>query len=183
MARFRTSHNLGNHAKLPSKALKRVVVETQSFTPRACSGAGYRGAGHPVQKLDGRRRYIDGLNDEPTERSPVRSAEVKSPAPSSQRLLSIEDFAASVGISVWTVRGWAYRGRLASVKLGARLMSNDRARPANQREPATCHWPDSARGDVHGVSSRASHPLPLLVRRPAPNPSGVGRTITQECPD
>jgi excisionase family DNA binding protein len=58
----------------------------------------------------------------PTEKPPVRSAEVKPPAPSSQRLLSIKDFAASLGISVWTVRGWAYRGRIASVKLGARMM-------------------------------------------------------------
>jgi excisionase family DNA binding protein len=58
----------------------------------------------------------------PEERPPSRSAEVKPPAPSSQRLLSIKDFAASIGISVWTVRGWAYRGRIASVKLGARMM-------------------------------------------------------------
>jgi hypothetical protein len=68
---------------------------------------------------------IDGAMDakmKPTEKPPVRSAEVKPPAPSSQRLLSIKDFAASVGISVWTVRGWAYSGRLALVKLGARLM-------------------------------------------------------------
>ena len=66
-------------------------------------------------------RVIDGQM-KPTEKPPVRSAEVKPPAPSSQRLLSIKDFAASFGISVWTVRGWAYRGRIASVKLGARMM-------------------------------------------------------------
>lgn len=65
--------------------------------------------------------FMDGPM-KPMERPPSRSAEVKPPAPSSQRLLSIKDFAASVGISVWTVRGWAYSGRLASVKLGARLM-------------------------------------------------------------
>jgi hypothetical protein len=65
--------------------------------------------------------FMDGPM-KPTERPPSLSAEVKPPVPSSQRLLSIKDFAASIGISVWTVRGWAYRGRIASVKLGARLM-------------------------------------------------------------
>jgi hypothetical protein len=58
----------------------------------------------------------------PPEKPPLRPAEVKPPLPSSQRLLGIKDFAASIGISVWTVRGWAYRGRIASVKLGARMM-------------------------------------------------------------
>ena len=65
--------------------------------------------------------FMDGQM-KPTEKPPLRSAEVKPPAPSSQRLQSIKDFAASLGISVWTVRGWAYRGRIASVKLGARMM-------------------------------------------------------------
>ncbi len=38
------------------------------------------------------------------------------------RLQSVKDFAACLGLSVWTVRGWAYRGRVASIKLGARMM-------------------------------------------------------------
>jgi hypothetical protein len=68
---------------------------------------------------------VDAVMDgqmKPTEKPPLRSFEVKPPAPSSQRLQSIKDFAANIGISVWTVRGWAYSGRIASVKLGARLM-------------------------------------------------------------
>ena len=68
---------------------------------------------------------VDAVMDgqmKPTEKPPLRSAEVKPPVPSSQKLQSIKDFAASIGISVWTVRGWAYRGRIASIKLGARLM-------------------------------------------------------------
>ena len=65
--------------------------------------------------------FMDGQM-KPTEKPPLRSAEVKPPVPSSQKLQSIKDFAASIGISVWTVRGWAYRGRIASIKLGARLM-------------------------------------------------------------
>jgi hypothetical protein len=47
------------------------------------------------------------------------------PTPSispSQRLLSVKDFVAQLGVSLWTVRGWAYKGRVASVKLGARMM-------------------------------------------------------------
>jgi hypothetical protein len=71
------------------------------------------------------RAAVDAVMDgqmKPTEKPPSRSAEVKPPIPSSQRLQSIKDFAASLGISVWTVRGWAYSGRIASIKLGARLM-------------------------------------------------------------
>src|ERR1035441_9048987 len=58
------------------------------------------------------RAAVDAVMDgqmKPTEKPPSRSAEVKPPAPSSQRLQSINDFAASIGISVWTVRGWAYK--------------------------------------------------------------------------
>jgi hypothetical protein len=82
----------------------------------------------------------------PPEKPPLRSAEVRPPAPSSQRLQSIKDFAASLGISVWTVRGWAYRGRIASVKLGARMMIptteldrliQENLRPAIGREQRT----------------------------------------------
>jgi predicted site-specific integrase-resolvase len=38
------------------------------------------------------------------------------------RLLAVKDFAELAGLSVWTVRQWAYTGRVASVKLGTRLM-------------------------------------------------------------
>jgi len=36
-------------------------------------------------------------------------------------LLTMAEFARRLSISVWTARSWAYRGRIASVKLGARL--------------------------------------------------------------
>jgi predicted site-specific integrase-resolvase len=36
-------------------------------------------------------------------------------------LLPIREFSRTMGISVWTARAWAYSGRIASVKLGARL--------------------------------------------------------------
>jgi excisionase family DNA binding protein len=45
-----------------------------------------------------------------------------SPVATTQRLLSVKDFGALLGVSLWTVRGWAYKGRVASVKLGARMM-------------------------------------------------------------
>ncbi|HKV77396.1 MAG TPA: helix-turn-helix domain-containing protein [Candidatus Sulfotelmatobacter sp.] len=37
------------------------------------------------------------------------------------QLLTVADFAARLGISVWTARAWAYSGRITSVKVGARL--------------------------------------------------------------
>jgi excisionase family DNA binding protein len=36
-------------------------------------------------------------------------------------LLPISEFAKRLGISVWTARGWAYRGLISSVKLGKLL--------------------------------------------------------------
>jgi excisionase family DNA binding protein len=50
---------------------------------------------------------------------PVKPVSTVSP---SQRLLSVKEFGALLGVSLWTVRAWAYRGRVASVKLGARMM-------------------------------------------------------------
>ncbi len=41
------------------------------------------------------------------------------PAPA---LLPVKIFAQRLGLSVWTVRQYAYRGRVASVKLGTRLL-------------------------------------------------------------
>jgi excisionase family DNA binding protein len=38
------------------------------------------------------------------------------------KLLTIQEAADSLGISVWTLRGWAYSGRISSHKLGKRLM-------------------------------------------------------------
>jgi predicted site-specific integrase-resolvase len=41
----------------------------------------------------------------------------------SPRLLPVKDFAAQSGFSIWTIRQWAYSGRIASVKFGrGRLM-------------------------------------------------------------
>jgi hypothetical protein len=41
----------------------------------------------------------------------------------SPRLLPVKGFAAQSGFSLWTIRQWAYSGRIASVKLGkGRLM-------------------------------------------------------------
>lgn len=62
-----------------------------------------------------------------TQMSPVakpapRSTKPVSPVATTQRLLSVKDFGALLGVSLWTVRGWAYKGRVASVKLGARMM-------------------------------------------------------------
>lgn len=39
-----------------------------------------------------------------------------------QRVFSVKDFARVLGVSVWTARAWAYSGRVASHKLGSRLM-------------------------------------------------------------
>jgi predicted site-specific integrase-resolvase len=38
------------------------------------------------------------------------------------RLLTVKRFAALLGLSPWTIRHYAYSGRVASVKLGTRLM-------------------------------------------------------------
>jgi excisionase family DNA binding protein len=51
-----------------------------------------------------------------------RTAKPVSPVATNQRLISVKDFGALLGVSLWTVRGWAYKGRVASVKLGARMM-------------------------------------------------------------
>lgn len=40
----------------------------------------------------------------------------------SPRLLSVADAQVRYGISKWTWREWAYEGKIASVKLGRRLM-------------------------------------------------------------
>ena len=51
-----------------------------------------------------------------------RPAKPVSSVATNQRLISVKDFGALLGVSLWTVRGWAYKGRVASVKLGARMM-------------------------------------------------------------
>jgi excisionase family DNA binding protein len=38
------------------------------------------------------------------------------------RLLTVQTCADQLGLSVWTVRLWAYNGKIASHKLGSRLM-------------------------------------------------------------
>jgi hypothetical protein len=37
-------------------------------------------------------------------------------------LLPVKNFAARLGVSVWTARGWCYRGTVASVKIGSKLL-------------------------------------------------------------
>lgn len=37
-------------------------------------------------------------------------------------LLPIKDFAARLGVSIWTARGWAYSGRIASCKISRSLL-------------------------------------------------------------
>jgi excisionase family DNA binding protein len=39
-----------------------------------------------------------------------------------RRLYGVGEAAQLLGISIWTVRSWAYAGRISSVKLGSRLM-------------------------------------------------------------
>lgn len=39
-----------------------------------------------------------------------------------RRLYGVGEGAEMLGISIWTLRQWAYAGRCASVKLGSRLM-------------------------------------------------------------
>jgi predicted site-specific integrase-resolvase len=38
------------------------------------------------------------------------------------RLLPVKQFADRLGISIWTARQWCYAGRVASVKLGVKLL-------------------------------------------------------------
>ncbi len=37
-------------------------------------------------------------------------------------LLPVKHFAARLGVSVWTARSWCYRGTVASVKIGSKLL-------------------------------------------------------------
>jgi excisionase family DNA binding protein len=39
-----------------------------------------------------------------------------------ERLVSVAAAADRLGLSVWTLRNWAYAGKLASCKLGGRLL-------------------------------------------------------------
>lgn len=47
---------------------------------------------------------------------------MKVSSPIEPQLLSVGQAAAALGISIWTLRGWAYRGQIASHKVGKRLM-------------------------------------------------------------
>ena len=44
----------------------------------------------------------------------------------SERLLSLKDAAARLGVSTWTVRRWALQGRIESAKLGGRRLIPER---------------------------------------------------------
>ena len=59
---------------------------------------------------------------EPEAKPAPKPVKPVSPVAMTQRLLSVKDFGALLGVSLWTVRAWAYKGRVASVKLGARMM-------------------------------------------------------------
>lgn len=37
-------------------------------------------------------------------------------------LLPVKNFAARLGVSIWTARGWCYRRTVASVKIGSKLL-------------------------------------------------------------
>lgn len=37
-------------------------------------------------------------------------------------LLPVKDFAAKLGVSIWTARGWAYSGRISSCKISRSLL-------------------------------------------------------------
>jgi excisionase family DNA binding protein len=50
-----------------------------------------------------------------------RSAYIHGMQSGDVELLPISEFAKRLGISVWTARGWAYRGLISSVKLGKLL--------------------------------------------------------------
>jgi excisionase family DNA binding protein len=39
-----------------------------------------------------------------------------------ERLVSVGQAAERLGLSIWTLRNWAYAGKIASCKLGARLL-------------------------------------------------------------
>ena len=43
------------------------------------------------------------------------------------RLMSVRTAAEELGLSVWTLRAWAYSGRIGSHKVGNRLMIAPRA--------------------------------------------------------
>jgi predicted site-specific integrase-resolvase len=42
-----------------------------------------------------------------------------------RRLIPVGTAAKQLGLSIWTLRGWCYRGRCASHKLGNRLMLDE----------------------------------------------------------
>jgi hypothetical protein len=68
---------------------------------------------------------VDAAMDEHVKPEPKPTSRPATPVPpavTTQRLLSVKDFGALLGVSLWTVRGWAYKGQVASVKLGARMM-------------------------------------------------------------
>jgi hypothetical protein len=48
--------------------------------------------------------------------------EMKKAVEVTPELLPVKNFAALLGVSVWTARGWCYRGTVASVKMGAKLL-------------------------------------------------------------
>jgi excisionase family DNA binding protein len=62
--------------------------------------------------------------------------------PLQQRLLPVKEWARVMGISVWTARQWAYSGKIASHKLGAKLCipvaELDRVCAASARPAVSC---------------------------------------------
>ena len=50
------------------------------------------------------------------------AASLAVPEEKPERLLPLQSVANRLGLSIWTVRTWCYAGRIASCKLGSRLM-------------------------------------------------------------
>ena len=53
--------------------------------------------------------------------STCRPSKVSAPA-SGARLIGVQQAADQLGLSVWTIRFWAYNGKISSHKLGSKLM-------------------------------------------------------------
>jgi excisionase family DNA binding protein len=47
---------------------------------------------------------------------------LKRPVEFESEVIRVQEFARRLQISVWTARGWAYRGKIASCKVGKRLL-------------------------------------------------------------
>jgi excisionase family DNA binding protein len=72
------------------------------------------------QQYDAHKKYKVQHKKQHNNAKPCDNLNMKTTTP--HKLLTIQEAADSLGISVWTLRGWAYAGRISSHKLGKRLM-------------------------------------------------------------